>query len=163
MLSEDDKVERVETYTELLERYNADPAEFEKCLVTWDEAWCYHYDPTTKQESMEWKTPAELTPLKAKKVKSAGKVIGLFFWDTEGIVHLEFLPAGQTVTGNFYAGVLARLHNSLRQNRRGKLHQPVWLIQDNAPAHGAQVAVDAATGTIPNLTAPSLFPRPRAL
>lgn len=145
LLSDENKTERVEIAMEVLSRYNANPADFEKRLVTGDETWCYHYDPTTKQESMEWKGPGELTSVKAKRARSAGKVMGVFFWDTEGIVHLEFLPSGQTVTGAFYATVLARLHQALLSKRKGKLHKPILLLQDNAPAHRSQVATDAAT------------------
>ena len=89
--------------------------------------------------------PSEPTPIKAKRVKSAGKVMGLFFWDTEGIIHLEFLPSGQTVTGAFYATVLVRLHQALLNNRKGKLHKPILLLQDNALAHRPHIAMDAAT------------------
>ena len=60
-------------------------------------------------------------------------------------MQLEFLHAGQAVTGNYYAGLFARLHNSQRQNKRGKLQKPTRLLQDNAPAHRAEDVVDVGT------------------
>ncbi|GFT18491.1 hypothetical protein TNCV_2241621 [Trichonephila clavipes] len=43
-------------------------------LITTDEAWLYHYDPTIKQQSSKWKHPSSPTPKKANTVKSAGKL-----------------------------------------------------------------------------------------
>ena len=31
---------------------------FLKSIVAEDETWCFHYDPTTKRQSAEWKSPA---------------------------------------------------------------------------------------------------------
>jgi len=31
-----------------------DPNDFPSQLVTMDKTWLYHYDPATKQQSMEW-------------------------------------------------------------------------------------------------------------
>ncbi|GFT39932.1 hypothetical protein TNCV_336431 [Trichonephila clavipes] len=42
-----------------------------KRLITTDEAWLYHYDPTIKKQSSERKHPSSPTPKKAKTVKSA--------------------------------------------------------------------------------------------
>ncbi|GFW21408.1 hypothetical protein TNCV_1532331 [Trichonephila clavipes] len=42
-----------------------------QCFITADEAWLYHYDPTIKQQSSEWKHPSSPTPKKVKTMKSA--------------------------------------------------------------------------------------------
>ena len=145
MLTLDNKRRRVECATELLSRWNADAGAFEQRLITGDETWLYHYDPETKQASMEWRRPNEPAPRKFKAQKSAVKVMGIFFWDSMGIVHLEYLPHGATVTGHYYAEVLDRLHIAVKNKRRGKLAAGILLLQDNAPAHTSQVAVNAAT------------------
>lgn len=145
MLSLDNKRNRVACATELLARYNADHTAFEQRFITGDETWLYHYDPETKQASMEWRRPNEPVPRKFKAQKSAGKVMGIFFWDSQGIVHLEYLAHGATVTGQFYAQVLDRLHASIKTKRRGMLSRGILLLQDNAPAHSSQIAVNAAT------------------
>ena len=130
MLSLDDLAEREREQfsADLLEMYDRDHPDFEKRLVTGDECRVYYYDPETKFQSSQWKTPVEPTPIKFKTQKSAGKVMGIFFWDTEGVVLLEYLPPHTTVTGQYYAGVLARLHDALKNNRKGKLHKPVFLL-----------------------------------
>jgi len=40
---------------QLLEFFRRDPNDFLSRLVTVDETWLYHYDPETKQQSMEWR------------------------------------------------------------------------------------------------------------
>ncbi len=60
------------------------------------------------------------------------------FFDDQGIVHLEFIPPGMTVTSKVYCGILARLHEAIRR-KRPTLWQnnSYWLLHDNAPGHKA--------------------------
>jgi len=39
--------------------FRRSPNDFLSRLVTMDETLLYHYDPVTKQQSMEWKNPLE--------------------------------------------------------------------------------------------------------
>ena len=48
-------------------------------LVTMDETWLYHYDPETKQQSMEWPHSAHSGPKKLRVQKFAGKFSPRFF------------------------------------------------------------------------------------
>jgi len=53
-------------------------------LVTMDETWLYHYDPETKQQTMEWRhsgsaRSAPPRPQKFRAQKSAGKVLAWIF------------------------------------------------------------------------------------
>jgi len=45
-------------------------------------------------------------------VKSNVKTLLIYFFDANGIVHLEFIPNGQTVNQAFYLQVLKRLHDT---------------------------------------------------
>jgi hypothetical protein len=90
---------------------------------------------------MEWRHPNEPAPRKFKAQKSAGKVMGVLFWDSLEIVHLEYLPHGATVTGHYYAEVLDRLRISVKNKRRGKLAAEILLLHANAQVHTSQVAV----------------------
>ena len=56
-LNMQDCQQRVESSQELLEVYNANPEDFHTRLVTGDETWLHHWDPDTKNESMQWKHP----------------------------------------------------------------------------------------------------------
>jgi histone-lysine N-methyltransferase SETMAR len=56
----------------------------------------------------------------------------IWFFDTEGIMHKEFVPPGQTMNGNFYCEVL----KLLREKRPVKWCNNSWALHhDNAPAH----------------------------
>jgi len=51
----DQKRQRCQLFEQLLEFFRRDPNDFLSRLVTMDETWLYHYDPETKQQSMEWR------------------------------------------------------------------------------------------------------------
>jgi histone-lysine N-methyltransferase SETMAR len=70
--------------------------------ITGDESWSYGYDPETKQQSSQWKSPNSQTPKKAQQVKSKVKSMLIIFFDIKGIVHKEFILAGQTVNSAYY-------------------------------------------------------------
>jgi len=62
------------------------------------------------------------------------------FFDSQGIVHKEFVPPGQTVNQTFYREVLERLRKKVAHVRPGTEH--TWMLQhDNAPCHTA-VSID---------------------
>jgi len=46
---------RVETCSELLAIYSETPDNVLSRIITGDETWIHHWDPDTKQESMQWK------------------------------------------------------------------------------------------------------------
>ncbi|VVC36211.1 Transposase, type 1 [Cinara cedri] len=107
-------------------------------VITGDESWCYGYDPETKQQSSQWKTPASPRPKKARQVRSNIKTMLICFFDVRGVVHSEFVPPGQTVNQAFYLEVLKRLRNSLRRKRPDLWQSGDWFFHhDNAPAHTA--------------------------
>lgn len=93
---------------------------------------------------MQWKHPGSPTPKKFKVRPSSGKVMASVFWDVDGVIMIDFLAAGSTVTGQYYANVLRQLREAIKTKRRGKLSYSVWLLQDNAPAHTSQLSIDAA-------------------
>jgi len=48
-------------------------------LMTMDETWLYHYDPETKQQSMQWRHSGSHRRKKFRVQKSAGKVLASIF------------------------------------------------------------------------------------
>ncbi len=62
------------------------------------------------------------------------------FWDTEGVLLVEYMPKKSTITGVSYAETLANLRTAIREKRRGKLARGVLLLHDNAPVHTSRVA-----------------------
>jgi len=53
-LNGNQKRQRCQSSEQLLKFFRSDPNDFLSRLVTMDETWLYHYDPETKQQSMEW-------------------------------------------------------------------------------------------------------------
>ena len=63
-------------------------------------------------------------------------IITLF--DIKGIVHIEFVPTGQTVNSGFYCEVLRRLREKVRRPSPLLWREQTWLLHhDNAPSHTA--------------------------
>jgi hypothetical protein len=55
------------------------------------------------------------------------------FCDWQGILMIDSLDKGSTVTGEYYANLMHRFRDSIKVKRRGKLTQGVTLLRDNAP------------------------------
>ena len=92
--------------------------------------------PETKRQSREWHTANSPRPKKAKMSKSKIKSMVICFFDSQGIVHKEFVPPGQTVNQTFYWEVLERLRKKVARVRPG-IERPWMLHHDNAPCHTA--------------------------
>jgi hypothetical protein len=58
-------------------------------------------------------------PKKTRSVPSAGKVIASVFWDAEGILFINYLERGKTITGEYYSNLLTRLDEKIYEKRRG--------------------------------------------
>jgi len=58
------------------------------------------------------------------------------FFDSQGIVHKEFMPPGQTLNQTFYREVLERLRKRVARVRPGMAR--TWMLHyDNTPCHTA--------------------------
>jgi len=88
------------------------------------------YTPETKEQSKQWTSPGEPAPKKPKNVPSAGKVMATVFWDSQGVIYIDYLEKGKTVKGLYYA-VLIRRRIALTHLAKKK----VLFHHDNAPAH----------------------------
>jgi len=90
------KANRRDVCLDLLDRLEREP-EFFSPVITGDESWILEYDPQTKRQSREWHTANSPRPKKARTSKSKIKSMLICFFDSQGIVHKEFVPPGQTV------------------------------------------------------------------
>jgi len=136
-LNADQKRQWCHSSEQSLEFVLHDPNDFLSRLVPMDETWLHHYDPETKQQSMEWWHSGSLHPKKFRVQKSIGKVLAWTFWDQEGILLIDYLPKGQTINAEFYSSLLVQLKDILKEKRRGKFTKGVLFLHDNAPAHRA--------------------------
>jgi len=75
-----------------------------------DETWLCHYDPETKQQSVEWRHNGSPRPQKFRVQKSAGKVLASIFWDQDGILLLGYLlKKDETINAVYYSSLLVQL------------------------------------------------------
>lgn len=137
LLTDEQKEARVQICADLLETSENDP-DFIRNIITGDESWVYGYDPETKSQSSQWKSPSSPRPKKARMSRSNVKAMLTVFFDYDGIIHYEFAPPGQTVTQHYYLEVLRRLREKIRRKRPEKWADNSFVLHhDNAPAHSA--------------------------
>ena len=88
---------------------------------------------------------ASWPPKKFKRVSSAGKVIASIFWNSQGVIMVDYREDGRTINGACFADDLRRLRETIVKKRRGMLTRGFLLLQDNTQAHTSQT--DMAAGT----------------
>jgi len=71
-----DILEQLETEPNLLER-----------VITGDEPWIFVYDPETKRQILQRKSPTSPRPKKTRMAKFKIKVMLIALFDVRGIVH----------------------------------------------------------------------------
>jgi len=75
---------------------------------------------------------------------SAKKVMANLFWDSEGIVLIDYLiQHGSTITGINYVCLIRKCQAALKKKRQGKLYRSVLFHQENVPAHTSSQAPSA--------------------
>jgi len=110
---------RMKISEQCLERFNKNKTDFMRRFIDMDETWIHHYTPETKQQSKQWTEAGCSAPKKISSVPSAGKVMASVFWDAEGILFIDYLEKGQTITGEYYFNLLTRLDGKIREKRPG--------------------------------------------
>ena len=119
---------------------------FMQRVVTGDETWLYAFDPEPKMQSREWRRKGSSPPVRAKDEKTIGKkVMAVVFYDPIGLVHVEYLDRGETVTGQRYVQILQNLAHAIQVKRPTKSVAGVLFHHDNAPAHRSLVCRQALT------------------
>ena len=79
---------------------------------------------------------------RAWRSRSAGKVTATFFWDWQGVIHVDFLTDARTVNAAYYSELLATdLKEKLRSKQKtgGKR---VAFLQDSARPHTAKTTME---------------------
>ncbi len=117
-------------------------------VITGDKSWFSVLKPEQKVHSLQWTAKGEPRPKKAPHLRQARKTMMEVFFNDQGVVHLEFLPPGMTVTWNVYCRILAHLREAVQYKC------PIlWannsyrLLHDNASGHKANHTVTAMMET----------------
>ena len=80
--------------------------------------------------------PGESVPKNAKTVPTAGKAT--IFWELKGIIPMDFLEKGRTITGQYYSKLFFRLDEKL-EDTRPHLAKKVRFHQDKASTHSSGI------------------------
>jgi histone-lysine N-methyltransferase SETMAR len=105
-------------------------------IITGDETWCFLYDLQLKQQSATWKSPSSPRKKKPRQDRSKGKVMLELFFDSSGIVHMEFIAEGVTVNKHHCKEVHRCLCSSVHCKHPKLWCRKNWLLlHDNAAAH----------------------------
>jgi hypothetical protein len=70
---------------------------------------------------MEWRHPGSPWPKKAKATKSRKKIMATIFWDCQGILLADFKERNTTITGEYYASLIHKLKDAIKEKCQGKL------------------------------------------
>lgn len=136
-LTEEHKLNRVQSSKEFLERYELEGDDFLYSIVTGDETWVAHYTPESKRQSQQWRHTLSPSAKKFKTTISVKKIMASVFWDHKGIILIEYLPQGETINAARYCETLKKLRRAIQNKRRGMLTRGVCLLHDNARPHTA--------------------------
>lgn len=138
LLTVDNKWTRLSISKQCLDLFKRNPQEFLRRVVTVDEIWIQYYTFETTQQSKHRTFSDKSASKKAKSVLSAGKIMATIFWDSKGIILLEFLEKGSTITGQYYSELLDRFDEKLKGTRTHLAKEKV-LFHHNAPAYSSGV------------------------
>nr|CAH7749887.1 unnamed protein product [Callosobruchus chinensis] len=160
VLTVEQKELRLSICKDMISRIEEEGEDWMSNVITGDESWVFQYDPKTKRQSMQWVEKGGKRPKKARMSKSKVKSLLIAFFDINGVVHHEYVPAGQTVNGKFYIEVLKRLMKARVFRARAELAERGWVLHhDNAPAHSSFAVRDFFTKNgIPTLPHPPYSP-----
>ena len=139
-LTIDQKRIRVTTSKRNLDMFRNKSSEFLCRYVTMDETWIHHYTPESREEAKEWVLPGGSAPKRSKTQQSAGKVMASVFWDAHGIIFIDYLEKGKTITGAYYSALLYQLKDENKKKRPHLQKKKILFHHDNAPAHTSTIA-----------------------
>ncbi|PNF22437.1 hypothetical protein B7P43_G15714, partial [Cryptotermes secundus] len=126
----------------LLQQFQDEGDAFLKSIVTTDETWVHYCIPKSQQSSCEWRHTNSPKPKIAPRSRSAGKVMATFFWDWQGVIHVDFLTDARTVNAAYYSDLLA---TDVKEKIRSKQKiggKRVAFLQGNARPHEAKTTME---------------------
>nr|XP_040570867.1 histone-lysine N-methyltransferase SETMAR-like [Lepeophtheirus salmonis] len=94
VLTPDQKQQREDDSKSCLEMFTRNKKEFLRWYITIDETWIHQFTPESKRQSAEWYADGEIRP---KTQTSAGKIMASVFWDSDGILFIDYLEHRKTI------------------------------------------------------------------
>ena len=71
------------------------------------------------------------------------KVMTTIFGDSDGLLIVDCLSSKKTTIGQYYAEIMFKLYDAIKQKRQGQLSLSVWLLYNNTPVHMSLFALQA--------------------
>ena len=96
------------------------PKDFLRRFVTMDRTWIHHYTPESWEGSKQWVEPGESVPKRPKTQQLTAKVMASVFWDTHGVIFIDYFEEGTRFTGAYSAALFDRLVDEIRKKRPQK-------------------------------------------
>lgn len=84
-----------------------------------------------------WLETGESRNKREKTQTSAGKVMASISWDAKGIIFIDYLEKGKTITGKYYASLLDRLNDEIKKKRPHLPKEKIPYHHGNSPAHSS--------------------------
>jgi hypothetical protein len=104
-LTPEQREDRVTFCQDIIAMADSDKIFFNK-IITGDETWCLAYYPEIKRQCCEWVGETSPRPKELKFQRSRIKTMLIIFFDSQGVLHKEFVTEGKTVNEEFYKGVM---------------------------------------------------------
>jgi hypothetical protein len=100
------KVHHVAVFAKHLQWFELLENMFLEQMVICDVMWVHNFTEESSQSNMEWCHKVFPAPKKFKTQLSAGRIVANVFWDSEGVIHVDFLPHGATINAQCYSNLL---------------------------------------------------------
>ncbi|KAF7271646.1 hypothetical protein GWI33_015495 [Rhynchophorus ferrugineus] len=97
-LTFDQRQRRIDDSEQCLKVIKRNKPEFLRRYVTRDQTWLHYFTLKSNRRSSEWTAHDEPAPKRRKTQQSAGKVMASVFWDAHGIIFINYLEKGSTMT-----------------------------------------------------------------
>ena len=120
--------------------FNHNLKEFLRRIVNMNKIWIHQYTLKSREGSKQWVKPGKSGPKHPKRQQSARKVMASVYWDAHGVLFIDYLKKGRTITGAYYAALFDRLVDEIRKKRPYLKKKKILLHDDNAPSHTSNIA-----------------------
>ena len=120
---------------QLLHRFREEGNKFLQKVVATDETWIQDFEPELKFQSSEWRGKSSTRPKKFKRAQSNVKQMMIFAYDCKGVIMIDRVLSGTTVTVAYYRQFLQKLRRKMHVNRPDLLENGVLILHDNAWPH----------------------------
>ena len=135
-LTEEQKKQRVHAARDLLNRFEPNGPKRLTDVVTGDETWVPFFGIASKRRNKVWLGQNDQRHQICRKGFQSRKRLFTVFFNYQGSVAVDILPANTTVTGSYYAEtVLPKVAQEISSQRPNSGTQNVLLLHDNASPH----------------------------